>query len=187
MKLNSSGRLEVNCSMEFYLGSCPEKNPWLIFWMEAQSSLTLRSDDMKPGLLPHKLEMFSDTDGLKSFKLCLDGTKVNISSIPLLGGVVLFGFEDKPTAQDRKDRLKKEESMIYLINNVLKKFFEKDLLDLNGCPDKYSNDCTELLGLMKDVMRLLNLRISYLRPLRVKKYITLQKLKEISGSNWRKS
>jgi hypothetical protein len=85
---------------------------------------------------------------------------VNISSISLLGGVVLFGFEDKPTAQDRKDRLKKEESMIYLINNVLKKFFEKDLLDLNGCPDKYSNDCTELLGLMKDVMRLLNLRIS---------------------------
>jgi hypothetical protein len=44
--------------MEFYLGSCPEKNPWLIFWMEAQSSLTLRSDDMKPGLLPHMLEMF---------------------------------------------------------------------------------------------------------------------------------
>ena len=123
--------------------------------------------------------MFSDNDGLKSFKLCLDGKKVNISSISLLGGVVLFGFEDKATAQDRKDRLKKEESMIYLINNVLKKFFEKDLLDLNGCPDKYSNDCTELLGLMKDVMRLLNLRISYLRPLRVKKYITLQKLKEI--------
>jgi hypothetical protein len=27
--------------MEFYLGSCPEKNPRLIFWMEAQSSLTL--------------------------------------------------------------------------------------------------------------------------------------------------
>ena len=187
MKLNNSGRLEVNCSMEFYLGSCPEKNPCLIFWMEAQSSLTLRSDDMKPGLLPHMLEMFSDNDGLKSFKLCLDGKKVNISSISLLGGVVLFGFEDKPTAQDRKDRLKKEESMIYLINNVLKKFFEKDLLDLNGCPDKYSNDCTELLGLMKDVMRLLNLRISYLRPLRVKKSITLQKLKEISGSNWRKS
>lgn len=77
--------------------------------------------------------------------------------------------------------------MIYLINNVLKKFFEKDLLDLNGCPDKYSNDCTELLGLMKDVMRLLNLRISYLRQMRVKKFITLQKLKESSGSNWRKS
>jgi hypothetical protein len=75
-----------------------------------------------------------------------------------LGGVDLFGFEDKPTAQDRKERLKKEESMIYLINNVLKKFFEKDLLDLNGCPDKYFTDCTELLGPMKDVMRLLNLR-----------------------------
>jgi hypothetical protein len=31
---------------------------------------------MKPGLLPHMLEMFSDNDGLKSFKLCLDGKKV---------------------------------------------------------------------------------------------------------------
>lgn len=132
-------------------------------------------------------QLYRSDDGLKSFKLCLDGKKVNISSKSLLGGVDLFGFEDKPTAQDRKDRLKKEESMIYLINNVLKKFFEKDLLDLNGCPDKYSNDCTALLGLMKDVMRLLNLRISYLRQMRVKKFITLQKLKESSGSNWRKS
>jgi hypothetical protein len=42
-------------------------------------------------------QLYRSDDGLKSFKLCLDGKKVNISSKSLLGGVDHFGFEDKPT------------------------------------------------------------------------------------------
>lgn len=57
------------------------------------------------------LDMFSKNNKLKTFKLCVDGKKLNASSKSMSGGVDLFGFEDKPTAKHRLDILNHEHSI----------------------------------------------------------------------------
>lgn len=44
----------------------------------------------------------------KTFKLCLDGKKINASTSGSGGDVDLFGFEPSPTLAERQNRLKNE-------------------------------------------------------------------------------
>lgn len=152
-----------------------------------QTNQVFQSSDIKPGLLPNILDTYAETECSKTFKLCVDGKKLNISSKSEKGGVDLFGYEDKPTAAERLERLTNENAVIGEIDKILNNFVAHDVMDLQSSIRKYPNECTELSDYMKKSITLLSLRISDLRQMKVKKSLTLKKLKDISGSNWRNS
>ncbi|KAK3085168.1 hypothetical protein FSP39_025400 [Pinctada imbricata] len=69
----------------------------------------LAPNDVKPGLIKPFLEKVAlhNTDE-KTYKICLDGKKINASKSGSLGDIDLFGFEKQPTLSERKDRLNHE-------------------------------------------------------------------------------
>jgi len=73
------------------------------------ASASIKSSEMKPGLLPQMLDIFMK-DEINIFKLCVDGKKLNISSTQVNGEVNLFGFEDKPTFNESRDAIITQQS-----------------------------------------------------------------------------
>ena len=61
--------------------------------------------DIKPGMLHHLLNLLAEqTTNTKTYKLCLDGKKINSSTSSVLGDVDLFGYEQKPTLTEKQER-----------------------------------------------------------------------------------
>ena len=66
-----------------------------------ETESVLPRENIKPGILEPLLDSVSAVSGdEKSHKLCVDGKKINPSTLTELGQIDLFGFEDKPTASD---------------------------------------------------------------------------------------
>ena len=63
---------------------------------------------------------------MKTFKLCVDGKKLNVSSSQVDGEVNLFGFEDKPTFNDNRDKLQRGQVLIKDIDDILMNLQRRD-------------------------------------------------------------
>jgi hypothetical protein len=69
----------------------------------------LAPGNIKPGIIKLLLDKVVPTATKdKTYKIGLDGKKMNTSTSGKLGDVDLFGFEKQPTLQERKDRLESE-------------------------------------------------------------------------------
>ena len=63
----------------------------------------LPRENIKPDILKPLLDSISAVSrDEKSHKLCVDGNKINPSTLTELGQIDLFGIEDKPTSSDLK-------------------------------------------------------------------------------------
>lgn len=119
---------------------------------------------------------------LKTYKLCLDGKKINGSTTGILGDVDLFGHEQKPTLREKQNRLQDEilhtESVLKTLDNVDTNFLLQSFLpSIKSC----------LTEKLRKLVTLLSERLKDLRQMRVSKQTTLAKFKDIAGSNWKTS
>lgn len=90
-------------------------------------------DDIKPGILQHMIHLIAEQSStLKTYKLCLDGKKINGSTTGILGDVDLFGHEQKLTLREKQNRLQDEilhtESVLKTLDNVDTNFLLQSFL-----------------------------------------------------------
>jgi hypothetical protein len=83
----------------------------MLVWMALKTNVNLDVDQSEPAsflnlsnaifflTLTQMLDMIT-YDQVKTYKLCVDGKKINLSSSQVDGEVNLFGFEDNPTFQE---------------------------------------------------------------------------------------
>jgi hypothetical protein len=77
--------------------------------MAESSASALPAKDIVPGMLTYLLQKFAEqTKETETYKICLDGKKINSSVTGTLGDVDLFGYEAKPALEERKKRLENE-------------------------------------------------------------------------------
>ncbi|KAK3107914.1 hypothetical protein FSP39_025021 [Pinctada imbricata] len=141
-------------------------------------------NESKPGIFNEMIKSLADsdfTDNTKTYKVCVDGKKINLSSN---GEVDLWGYEDKPTKEEKNERTKREiELVIRLKEHALKQI---------AFGHVFTHDCnleSKILipELCTEIVTILSDRLKDLRLLKVKKNLFLNSLLEKSGSNWQKS
>jgi len=111
-------------------------------------SAAVQVSEIAPGMLTQMLDMIT-YDKMKTYKLCVDGKKINVSSSQVDGEVNLFGFEDKPTFQENRDRLMTEISMIREIDNLLMSFQRQNKVYISEIPGEQNSFKEKLRELIK--------------------------------------
>jgi len=80
---------------------------------------------LSPGIISYLLDKIASMDNKnKTFKLCLDGKKINASTSESGGDVDLFGFEPSPTLAERQNRLKNEIDTVKEAESALSQYIE---------------------------------------------------------------
>ena len=101
-------------------------------------SAAVQVSERAPGMLTQMLDMIT-YDQVKTYTLCVDGKKINVSSSQVDGEVNLFGFEDNPTFQENRDRLMTHISMIREIDNLLMSFQRQNKMYISEIPGEQNN------------------------------------------------
>lgn len=140
-------------------------------------------DENTPGILLGMIDTITvcDPKQSKTYKICVDGKKINPSS---KGEVRLWGYEDSPTFDEKQVRLAAEKEFFEDFKDRLSKLSEYGHTYISTCDDS-DNEFIQR-GCTKSV-QLLSQRIRDLRQLKVKKDIFLIKLFDKCESDWRNS
>ena len=101
-------------------------------------SAAVQVSEIAPEMLTQMLDMIT-YDQVKTYKLCVDGKKINLSSSQVDGEVNLFGFEDNPTFQENRDRLMTHISMIREIDNLLMSFQRQNKVYISEIPGEQNS------------------------------------------------
>ena len=78
-----------------------------------------RTEASKPGILKTTLELFAKTQSNPDVKLAFDGKKIAMGFGKSLGEEDLGGYEEKPTLEEREQRLKREISLFDDVLNIV--------------------------------------------------------------------
>ncbi|XP_053383231.1 uncharacterized protein LOC123562931 [Mercenaria mercenaria] len=142
-------------------------------------------DDVKPGLLiPMIDKLASQTRVDKTYKLCVDGKKINAGKSKKHGDIDLFGFEKPPTLSDRRATLEGETLLLKSVADILDVMSICQKTKLKQIPE---NETKHLIQLLIEVVRVVGEKLHTLRSTKVSKELMLEKLKKQSGPDWRKS
>ena len=128
----------------------------------------------KPCIMDKMIDKISqaDPDKKSTYKICVDGKKINPCS---KGEVDLWGYEDKPTFQEKQIRLENENVLLQDVQSELERL---ELLGNGSTEDLDQKKREEVLGKCRDCISLVSQRIRDLRHLKMKKEIFLKKLME---------
>ena len=132
-------------------------------------------------------QVLNTLDKNKSYKLCVDGKKINPFSVSKCDGVNLFGFEEKTTSAERHERTNSEVECISKLKHFIEKWDQSGLSTLDECKDVHAEGLHSVNTLLIDVIRIISNRLMDLRQVKVKRNITLEKFKELGGEEWRTS
>ena len=143
----------------------------------------LAPDNIRPGIIQPLLEKIVPTaiEG-KTYKICLDGKKINASTSGKLGDVDLFGFEKQPTLPERKARLENELKLTEQLVSTLDSY--DDDMPLTSM---LSTGAETITNKLKELITLLGKRVHDLRTTKMTRQASLQKFKLLAGDNWKKS
>ena len=131
------------------------------------------------------IEQFSQLSSGNTYKVCVDGKKINAAAIGQKQGCVdLFGHEGPPNIAEKSTRLSEEAAFINDVSNFLN---TQSLRDLNSISKLPSDVKLALPDHNKRLISLLSHRIKDNREVLVGKQITLEKFKKMGGFDWRKS
>ena len=108
------------------LSSCSRLNFSVPFKPVLQANPQYNPGDMKPDALYNILDAIPDEEKEQTFKLCVDGKKLNMSAASKIGGIDLFGFEDSPTAAKRAERIAQEDTTAAKVLDILTLFEEEE-------------------------------------------------------------
>ena len=127
----------------------------------------------------------SDQEQIETYKVCVDGKKINAGVRgQTLGDVNLWGFEDPPTLPDRTDRLNQELAVVESLKVELELV---ELKDVECFTDVEGMRKERLLQLMHECIHILSKRIHDLMVGNVGQSIALEKLMGQVTGDWRVS
>lgn len=124
-------------------------------------------DRNEPSILESMLDLVSHSDAEKkaTYKICVDGKKINPCS---KGEVNLWGYEENPTYQEKKQRLNEEVSFFHNAISNLEKLGNFAKTSTNDCDD---TDNEFITYNCRNSVTLLSGRIKDLRQMKLKKEI----------------
>ena len=140
-----------------------------------------------PGILTEMISKISasDPDHIETFKVCVDGKKLNAGVRGQnLGDVNLWGFEEAPKLQDRTLRLERELKVVESLKDELELLEIKDyetFSDIEGVRKG------RILSLLKNCIHILSDRLHDLRVGKVGQKTALEKLMGQVSGDWRLS
>ena len=137
----------------------------------------------EPGIFPKMIEKLaqSDPDQHQTYKMCVDGKKVN----PCSGGEVnLWNYEDTPTFKDKQIRLAEEKVFFEESHFHLERHLSAERTSTDDLPE---SEVVKLAEKCRESVSVLSNRIKDLRQRKVKKSLVLQKLLDKCQSDWRSS
>ena len=144
-----------------------------------------KEDDVKTGLLTPMIGKLADqAKGNKTYKLCVDGKKINSGKSKTNGDIDLFGFEKSPTLSERKAELKTETMLLKSISEILDLFSIRRKVLLK---DLSSEENEKLVPPLLESLQIVSEKLRTLRETELNKELMLEKLKKQGGTDWRKS
>lgn len=122
-------------------------------------------DAQNPGILNKMIDAVSkrDPDQLSTYKICVDGTKINPSS---KGEINLWEYEDFPTNKERRDRSNNELDFLRSVKEKIDKLVSFGHEEIDTCD---SSDADEILEACRKAVTILSKRMRDMRQLKVKK------------------
>ena len=76
--------------------------------------------DLQPGIIHYLLDKVSEnSDSKKTYKLCLDGKKINASTSGKYGDIDLWGYEHSPTLLERRACLESDKANIKSVSKLI--------------------------------------------------------------------
>ncbi|XP_071137033.1 uncharacterized protein [Mytilus edulis] len=141
------------------------------------TELSHKLKNIQPGILDEMIELIYDDSCClsKTFKLCVDGKKINHGAQnQVYGDVNLWGYEGPPTLQDCKDKLSIDKKLVEDFTEILNKIEKRDIYDLYHTPEHLKNDISRVA---KQMICNLSQRLRKLRTVKQSKVIALEKLK----------
>lgn len=128
-----------------------------------------------------KITSNDDVHRIKTFKLCVDGEKINIGvKDQKMGDVNLWGYEGPPSLSFEKEKLNADLELLETIQNSLEKLETRDIQHIKDVPDSLAENYIE--NVLK-LVHSLSMQIKELQLAKVKKQMTLEKLKRICTTN----
>ena len=113
---------------------------------------------------------------MKTFKLCVDGKTLNVSSSQVDGELNLFGLEDKPTFNDNTDKLKRGQVFIKEIDDILMNLQRRDKMYIYI--SEIHSEQNLLKSKLKALIQLAGNSIQDLRKAKVKKNVCIGKIQK---------
>ena len=143
------------------------------------------ASELTPGIISPMIEQISKLSSGNTYKVCVDGKKINAAAIGQKQGCIdLFGHEGPPTLAEKSTRLSEEAAFINDVSNFLN---TQSLRDLDSIAKLPSNVKLALSDHNKRLISLLSHRIKDNREVLVGKQIALENFKKMGGFDWRKS
>ena len=150
---------------------------------ELQSPVSVGS----PGIITEMIDTLtgSDPQQIETFKMCVDGKKLNAGLVgQKLGDVNLWGFEQSPSLTEKETRYHEEIAIFDKLKNSLDKIEMKDIKILQQISETENAVVYEEI---KDCLHILYGRMNDMRINEVGRQIALEKLmKQVTG-DWRTS
>ena len=149
------------------------------FAVPSRTSILDQSNNLIPNVI-HPGVISETLDAIKSISdvnmMCVDGKKVTAGLDEDFGDVNVFGFEEKPSIGEKKERLKRE---LQLTDDLKSMLFDSQFVDEDN---KHT-----LMDMLRALIYLLTVRLKEVRDLKNKQEFGLEKLKERAGSLWKES
>lgn len=140
-------------------------------------------ENSKPGILYNVIEKvsMSDPNQLQTFKICVDGKKINPCST---GEINLWGHEDSPTFDEKQNRYNSEMDFFSDLRAKLEKLLSFGHISSLTVSEEDMHFLEEACQLS---VTILSIRIRDLRQMKVKNDMFLQKLLRKVEGDWRSS
>ncbi|XP_060589874.1 uncharacterized protein LOC132745056 [Ruditapes philippinarum] len=132
--------------------------------------------NMQPGILHDMINLISESDPNKSktFKLCVDGKKINAGlTKQKYGDVNLWGLEGPPSLEEREGKLESDVKKIDDFTTIIEKLDQKGIDSIAEAPEFNRNEVAEK---GKNILIIMNERVKELRSAKQNKVVTLEKL-----------
>ena len=129
----------------------------------------------QPGVIEDNIKLMKSTNSDVSYKICIDGKKISSGFGKELGDVDLFGFEEKPTLEERQSQLKMDLDSVHNIDSMLGKLEDKGHTIID------STDAQALLPWLEKNREIACARLKELRQMAQKKNQVLSFLKRSAG------
>ena len=147
----------------------------------------LSPENVSPGILETLLSRFAQkaqTEPHKTYKICIDGKKINAAITSKEGDINLWGFEDKPTLEERQSELSNEiEAMEYCKQEVMK----LQQMHTSCFNDLRDDEQTTLSEMLRRLITSLSKRLRTLRETVLHEERTKDRLINSIDGDWRKS
>lgn len=142
---------------------------------------------VKPAILQEMIELVSNSDPqqLKTFKLCVDGKKINVGAQNQnFGDVNLWGFEGSPTLSERVENLEQDQNIVKRLSDILMQIEERYIEELQRTPKTLQDKFSEV---GRDIIHIMSKRLMALRKVKQSKIMTLEKLKAACTNDFMKN